>query len=321
MSEHLRDRLHEEMSGQLPAPDRDLVAGAVTSGLRTRRVRRTASGAGTFAVVGLTVLAVTVGSQLGAGPTSSSVSGQAGAGVTTAAVTQVAAPAPITAKAIAPAPVASTAPATTTAAVTGTVGDKVALAQDWHALQNAASAANPPQWTAAPDGVAATPQGELQLFSELAAPYGKAHTFAVSGDADKTHVSARLTNAAGKTGELQFSLEHDSLGQAGDCAQPAPNDITCHATSDGGYVIVANDHAGCVNTADLTFVHPDGTAVHVFLASCLKDNATNNTTPGTQTLSAAEAELIFTNPGFDFTMPASVVDRGAQNISNLATFH
>src|SRR3954454_7346606 len=104
MSEHLRDRLHEEMSGQLPAPDRDLVAGAVTSGLRARRVRRTASGAGTFAVVGLTVLAVTVGSQLGAGPKSSTGSGQAGGGAT--AVTQVA-PAPVTAKAIAPAPVAS----------------------------------------------------------------------------------------------------------------------------------------------------------------------------------------------------------------------
>ena len=115
-------------------------------------------------------------------------------------------------------------------------------------------------------------------------------------------------------------LEHDTLGQAGDCVEPAPNDITCHSSGDGGYVIVANDHAGCVNTADLTFVHPDGTAVQVFLASCYKD-AAGTLTPGTQTLSAADAESIFTNAGFDFTMPADVVDRGAQNIGTLATFH
>src|SRR5947207_994412 len=143
MSEHLRDRLHQEMSAQLPPPDRDLVAGAVSSGLRTRRLRRTVSGAGTFAVVGLTALAVTMASHY-------------------------------------------------------------AVAED---------------------------------------------------TSDKTHVSAHLTNAGGKTGMLQFSLEHDTLGHDGDCVQPAPNNITCHPTGDGGYAIVANDHAGCVNTADLNFVH------------------------------------------------------------------
>jgi hypothetical protein len=315
MSEHLRDRLHEEMSGQQLPPAGDLVARAVAGADRTRRVRRTASGLGTVAVVGLTVLAVTVGSQIGAGPASTSVAGSAGSGAVAHVTAKVAPKAVTKPKVVAPKVVAT---ATEAAPATGGTADKLAAAQSWHALQNAASAANPPQWTATPAGVPATPQGELQMFSDLATPYGTASTFAVSSDADKTHVRARLT-ADGKTGELQFSLEHDTLGQAGDCVQPAPNNITCHASSDGGYVIVADDHAGCVNTADLTFVHPDGTAVHVFLASCLKD-AANNLTPGTQTLSAAETEAIFTNPGFDFTMAAAVVDRGAQNIGHLATF-
>lgn len=318
MTEQLRDRLHDEMSGHQPPPEHGMVARAVASGRRTRRIRRTASGVGTVAVVGLTVLTVTLGSQLGSGPASTSGAGQAGSGAATQPVTKVAPQTLV--KAVTPKAITPKAAVTTTAAApsVGTKDAKVAAAQDWRARQNAASAANPPQWTAAPAGVPATPQGELQLFTELAKPYGVANHFAVSEDADKTHVRAQLT-ADGKTGALQFSLEHDTLGQAGDCATPAPNDISCHPTSDGGYVIVANDHAGCVNTADLTFVHPDGTAVHVFLASCLTD-AANNLTPGTQTLSSAEAEKIFQDPRFDFTMPADVVARGMQNIGALATF-
>ena len=312
MSEHLRERLHEEMSGQLPSPAEGLVARAVAGGVRARRVRRTASGLGSFGVVGLTVLAVTFGSQIGAGPASTSVAGQAGSAAAGHAITRVAPKAEAKPKAVVKDP------SVAAASEAAPTGDKRIDAKTWRALQNAASAATPPVWTTTPVGVPATPKGELQLFSEWATPYGTASNFAVSSDPDKTHVRARLT-ADGKTGELQFSLEHDTLGQAGDCVQPAPNNISCHPTSDGGYAIVADDHAGCVNTADLTFVHPDGTAVHVFLASCLKDSA-NNVTSGTQTLSAAEAEAIFTNPGFDFTMPAAVVARGEQNIGTLATF-
>ena len=316
MSEHLRDRLHDEMAGQQPPPAGDLVSRAVAGAVRTRRVRRTASGLGTVAVVGLTVLAVTAGSQLGSGSGSVSSSPEAGSVAVAHAVTKVkptvAKPAAVKPTAVKPAVVEPAAPA-------DAKGDKLAAAQSWHALQLAASKAHPPQWTATPAGVPATPQGELQLFTEDAQTYGTASNFGVSDDADKTHVRARLTNAAGQTGELQFSLEHDTLGYAGDCVQPAPNDITCHPTSDGGYVIVADDHAGCVNTADLTVVHPDGTAVWITLASCLTDNA-NNLTPGTQTLTTAEAEAIFQDPGFDFTMPAAVVARGEHTIGTLATF-
>jgi hypothetical protein len=318
MSDHLRDRLHQEMSGQLPPPDHDLVAGAVASALRARRVRRTASGAGTLAVVGLTVLAVTLGSQLGTGPTSSSVAAQAGGGVTAESTSQVAA-APVTTQAVAPAPVASAVAASPTTAVAATEDDKLAMAQDWHARQKAASAATPPAWTAAPAGVAATQKGELQLFSELAKPYGNASDFAAfEDDTDGRHVAAHLTRTDGKVGGVDFFLEHDTLGYAGDCAQPAPNDITCHPTKDGGYAIVADDGAGCVNTADLVYVHPDGTAVQVFLASCVKA-ADGTLIPGAQPLTAAQAEAIFTDHRFDFTMPADVLDRAAKNIGTLAS--
>jgi hypothetical protein len=319
MSESLRDRLHEEMSGHEPPPAGDLVARAVVRAERTRRTRRTVSGLGTVAVVGLTVLAVTVGSQLGAGPASTSVAEQAGSGAAAHAVTKVASK-PLVKPLVKPAVVTPKAAAKATAAapLVGSEADKAAAAKALRALQQAASAANPPQWTPAPPGVPATPQGELQLFAELAKPYGTASDFAVSDDADKTHVRARLT-ADGETGELQFSLEHDTLGYAADCLPGPPDLVSCQPTSDGGYVIVADDHAGCVNTADITVVHPDGTAVWITLASCLTD-AANQLTPGTQTLSTAEAETIFQNPGFDFTMPADVVTEGAQSIGNLATF-
>lgn len=319
---HLRDRLHDEMSGLEMPPAGDLVARAVAGGVRTRRVR-TATGLGSVAVVGLTVVAITAGSQLGAGPASAPASLQAGSAAVTEAVTPVTPKTVVKAQVVKPKAVvtgeaAAKPEAAGTSAGAGSKDQKLLAAQAWRARQQDASAANPPQWTATPAGVPATPQGELQLFTEAALPYGTASNFAVSEDADKTHVKAYLTTG-GKTGMLDFFLYHDTLGYAGDCVQPAPNGISCHHTSDGGYVIEANDHGGCVNTADIIVVHPDGTAVQVFLASCLLD-AAHNIVPGTQTLSTAEAEAIFQNPGFDFTMPADVVARGAQNIGALATF-
>jgi hypothetical protein len=325
MSEHLRDRLHEEMSGQQLPPADDLVARAVAGAVRTRRGRRTASGLGTVAVVGLTVLAVTVGSQLSAGSPSASSAQQAGAGgvaVTKVIPKSLVKPQVVKPQVVKPQVVKPQAVATeaTPSNAAGTVDGKLAEAHARATLQASANAANPPQWTPAPTGVPATPQGELQLFADTAAAYGNASHFAVSDDADQTHVKAYLTTPDGKTGMLQFSLYHDTLGYAADCLPtPAPNRISCHHTEDGGYVIKSNDHAGCVNAADITVVHPDGTAVWITLASCLT-NAANQVIPGAQTLTTAEAEAIFQDPGFDFTMPADVVARGTQNIGTLATF-
>lgn len=310
MDEHLRDRLHHEMAGCQPPLAGDLVARAVAGAVRSRKVRRTASTLGAVVVVGLTVLAVTLGSQLRAGPGTGSTTPQAGSPAVAHSVTTV-----TTKPHVAPATVKPQ-----SAAKADTAEGKAAEAHTYHALQSAESRANPPLWTPAPSGVPATPEGELQLFTDVAKPYGKAGHFAVSSDADKTHVEAYLTNAEGQTGMLQFSLYHDTLGYAADCLPlGTPNRITCQHFPDGGYVIHSEDHAGCVNTADITVVHPDGTAVQAFLASCLTD-AANQVTPGTQTLSVAQADAIFRDPRFDFTMPADVVTRGAQNMRNLATF-
>src|ERR1700712_1289122 len=87
MSEHLRDRLHEEMSGHQPPPADDLVARAVAGAVRTRRTRRTASGFGTAAVVGVTLLGVTYGSRLRPGSSSSSVQAGSPAGAAAGTVT------------------------------------------------------------------------------------------------------------------------------------------------------------------------------------------------------------------------------------------
>ena len=61
MSEHLRDRLLEEMAASHRPPVDGVVAGAVQRGRRQRRTRRVVAGAGTTAVVGVTVLAVGIG--------------------------------------------------------------------------------------------------------------------------------------------------------------------------------------------------------------------------------------------------------------------
>src|SRR4051812_38434889 len=65
MTEDVRNRLDDELSWQDRAPVDAMVARAVTHGRHVRRVRRAGAQAGSLAVVGLTVVAVAIGSQVG----------------------------------------------------------------------------------------------------------------------------------------------------------------------------------------------------------------------------------------------------------------
>src|SRR4051812_44980953 len=139
MSEHLRDRLLEEMAASPRPPVDGVVAGAVARGRRQRRTRRVVAGAGTTAVVGVTVLAVGIGASFAPNHATRS------AGIDAGASGSVAAPAAVvpTAKAVATTAAAaassaaapSTAAAKATPAATGeSVKDgKLAGAQAWHA--------------------------------------------------------------------------------------------------------------------------------------------------------------------------------------------
>lgn len=332
MSEQLRQRLRDEMGNSHRPPVDGLVSAAIERGRRQRHARRVIAGAGTTAVVGVTVLAVGIGAAVAPNHVASRgdvSAGASGSAVNSAAPTTTAAPA-VTATAA-----ASQTPSATSAAPSSAVDlekfkdTKIAAGEAWRALQQAESAVHPPHWTAAPDGVPATPQAELQLFTELAKPYGTTSQLGVSEDSDKTHVRTYLTTPDGKTGSLQWSMSHDTLGYEADCMpKPAayvakfgelgPSNVTCRHTDDGGYLIDNHVRGGCLEAADFSVVHPDGTRVDVSVASCLVDFS-NTLHPGTQTLTEAQAEGIFQDPGFDFTMPADVVARGA-SLGNLPTF-
>ena len=137
----------------------------------------------------------------------------------------------------------------------------------------------PAAWTAAPSGVPATPQGELQLFSELAKRLriGE-HTSPSPRTRGRGEDARQRPPHEGRQDRraLDFFFDHDTLGYAGDCVTRSErHDLP--PTKDGGYVILADDHGGCVNTSDITVVHPDGTAVQIFLASCYKEKDGDNT--------------------------------------------
>ena len=207
MSEHLRDRLLEEMAASHRPPVDGVVAGAVQRGRRQRRTRRVVAGAGTTAVVGVTVLAVGIGASFAPHHAARSTGIDAGASGSVTAPAVVATTVKAVATTAAPAPSTAAAKATPAATSESSKDGKLAAAHTWRDLQAAKSAANPPHWTDAPAGVPVTPQGELQLFKELAAPYGTLSDPGVSEDvneAEGTHVRANLTTPDGKVGEVQF---------------------------------------------------------------------------------------------------------------------
>ena len=346
MSEHLRDRLREEMSGQQRPPLDDLVSSSVSAAERNRRVRRTASGLGTVAVVGITVLAVTIGSQLSAGSGHTAAnqagSGAAAAVATAAAPTTTAAPvtaAPVTAAPVTAAPVttavAPTAVAPTAVAPTSTsaptaepttpdlrteLDAKTSGEKEWWEARQAQTAAHPPTWTAPPAGVPATTGGVLQLLSNQLAAYGTVSHAGVTPD-DALHVQLYLTRN-GVPSMVRATLYQDTDGYDADCLPPpaslravgveAP---ACSRLPNGDYVVSSKNGSD----DSVQVVHSDGSAVSVDLFSWLAwDGTENKAAPRALTL--AQATALAADPQWDLSMSPDLVTAGARNFPSPPLF-
>lgn len=315
MSEHLRDRLREEMSGAARPPIDGLVSGAVDRAVHTRRVRRVASGAGTAGVVGLTVLAVTFGSQLTTGP-AASPSLQAGSAVTSpAAVTS-------TAAAPAPAPVTTAAPATADAAPVASMDPKAFLAEKIKAdrayaeARRVATVEHPPTWSAPPPGVKATTGGILQLLTSQLAAFGPTSHSGVTAD-DPNHVQVYLKTAGG-LGMVRATLYQDRMGREADCTPPpaamgpGPD---CYTDAHGNYVVAWKSDSD----ESVAVVHPDGSAVTFDLFTWLAWDGTQNL-PAPRILTIDQAAALGADPRWDLSMDPALVAAGATNFPNPPNF-
>jgi hypothetical protein len=316
MTDQLRDRLREEMSGQQRPPVDGLVAGAVDRARHTRRVRRSASGLGTVGVVGLTVLAVTIGSQLTSRP-ASSPSIQAGspaaspAAATPAAVTTTAAAAVTTA---APAP--TSAAATSEDPVQAVLDIKVKAQKAYAESRRAATAEQPPTWAAPPPGVKATTGGILQLLTTQLAAFGPTSHYGVTSD-DPNHVQVYVKTSAGLS-MVRVSLYKDVMGKAADCTKPPASlgsGPVCSTDAQGDLVIA------WPSTSDesVSVVHPDGSGVQFDLYTWLAWDGTQNK-QAPRALTIDQAAKLGADPRWDLSMDPALVTAGATNFPNPPTF-
>ena len=288
MKEDLRVRLREEMAGHDGTPISTLVTAAVHGGRREKRLRRVASGAGTLGVVTVTVLALVVGSQLSGGSPTAAPSLQAGAPAAAhTVVTSAAKPKP-TAKASA-SPTTKPAPA--------------------------------PVAAVPPAGVPATAGGVLELLSQQLGSLGTVSHTAVASD-DPLHAQIYLETAAG-TGMVRVDLQQADFTPAL-CLGPVkvtPTNITCTQDKAGDYVVTYDNayEDNCTETQSVQVIHPDGSQVTFYLATCLAwDGAQNASSP--QIITAAQAAALGADPRWDLSMPASLVAAGATHFPSPATF-
>ena len=294
MTDDLRSRLHEELSGPDRAPVDVLVAEALQRGRRARRVRRAGAGVGTVAVVGLTVFAVTIGSQLAGG--SPSTSQQAASPAVVHTITKVT-PKKATAKVVKP-----------------NVGKPTVVKPKVLADTSAKSVSTDP-----PAGVPATTGGVLQLLSDQLGTLGTTSHVGATSD-DPLHVQLYLTTAAG-TGMVRVDLQQADFTPAiclGQVAHPSPLE-TCTTDAAGDYVVTfhnAYEH-NCTETESVQVIHPDGSEITFYLATCLAwDGAQNASSP--QIITDAQAAAFGADPRWDLSMPAALVAAGATNFPSPA---
>jgi hypothetical protein len=308
MTEDVRNRLDEELSWQDRTPVDAMVARAVTHGRHVRRVRRAGARAGTAAVVGLAVVAVTFGSQVGGTSPRQSASAGASAGAST--------------------PVAPSAAVTTVAAAHPTMTAK-ATPEKTAARAKPAPAAAPTSTTAAapvvprtlaptPPGVPATTRGVLQLLSEQLGTLGTTGHAGVASDGT-LDVELYLTTAKG-TGMVRVSLDHSKT--PGECpvADPAHDYYPVCSTDGAGDLVVKWSTPGnCIQNESVMVVHPDGAVVGFDLATCLAWDGQQNK-PGPQPITAAQAAAFGADPRWDPSMSPQLVAAGASSFPTPFTF-
>jgi len=316
MTDQLRERLREEMSGQQRPPVDGLISGAVDRAQHSRRVRRTASGLGTVGVVGLTVLAVTIGSQLSAGP-ASSPSIQAGSPApTAAAVTPAAATTTVAAAVTSAVPAPTSAAATSEDPIQAQLDLKVKAEKAYAESRRAAATEQPPTWAASPPGVKATTGGILQLLTSQLSAFGPTSHYGVTSD-DPYHVQVYLKTSAG-LGMVRMSLYKDVMGQAADCTHPPASlgsGPVCSTDAQGDLVIAWPSSSD----ESVSVVHPDGSAVQFDLYTWLAWDGTENK-QAPRALTIDQAAKLGADPRWDLSMDPALVTAGATNFPNPPTF-
>jgi hypothetical protein len=303
MTEDVRNRLDDELSWQDRAPVDALVARAVTHGRHVRRVRRIGAQAGTLAVVGLTVVAVGIGSQVGG----TSVRQSAGAGTSTVVAPKATAVA--TAK---PTVTARVKPHNTNAAKPAPAGTPAAH------TTTATPPAAPRTLAPTPPGVRATTRGALQLLTEQLGTLGTTSHAGVASDGT-LDVELYLETAQG-TGMVRATLDHSD--SPGVCPQADPAygfSPTCTTDDAGNLVATWSTPDNCIQHQSVEVFHPDGAVVGFDLATCLAWDGKQNL-PGPQAITAAQAAAFGADPRWDMSMSPQLVAAGASNFPSPYTF-
>jgi hypothetical protein len=286
MSDQLRERLREEMSGQQRPQMGGVVEAAVQRGSRARQVRRAASGVGTLAVVSAAVGVLVLSGQ--AAPGHSTTSAAAAGGTVT----------------VAPLVVVKAVPTVSPAAKP--VQKPVAVAPAAKPTPTMGQLASPPP------GVPATPAGMVQLLTE-SLPAG-ATSDHYGRSIDGSAMIEAYVNAGHGTGMVRLALWKnwgaDSMCIAGD---------TCYKTPAGDLVDIGGLADNCIQTRFVRVVHPDGNGIDINVASCLEwDGTTNQAAP--LALTTAEAVALGSDPSWDISMDPVLVSAGAAHFPSLQTF-
>ena len=309
MTEDVRNRLDDELSWQDRAPVDAMVARAVTHGRHVRRVRRAGAQAGTAAVVGLTVVAVAFGSQLGG--TSSRQS--AGAGASTLVVPKPTAVATVAAK--------PTLKPTVTAQVTQQKTDAKPAPGGVPAVHSTTVRPRRLQRTLAPTppGVRATTRGQLQLLTEQLGTLGTTSHAGVASDGTMD-VELYLTTAEGTGMVRPPSTTATRRASAPRTIPPTGSTQTARrtrpATSSSRGARREQPHPAPERDGR----HPDGAVVGFDLATCLAWDGKQRNLPGPQAITAAQAAAFGADPRWDMSMSPQLVAAGASNFPSPYSF-
>jgi hypothetical protein len=276
--DEIRLLLEEELARESPPPIGDLVGASVRQGRRMRRIRNVwTAGGGAVAVaclmVGVLVLVGALPGGIGAAHHGSG-GGQRAAGAPAASAV----------------PEAGTNPAGVATQPAPTAPKKVASGVD---------------------KVPATPQGMVELLSQLLPPGRRTAAGKVSDGS--LMVALNLDRGRG-VGMVRVSV------QSGPASAPGCHDgATCRTLPDNSFVENRDFPDNCIEYRTVLLVRPDGIAVFIMMPSCLSWNGKTNP-PGQVVLSVDEAIAIADDPRWGTEMPRSLVEAGQQDYPQLSTF-
>lgn len=317
MAGEIRRLLADELARQPAPPIGNLVADAIRHGRRRRRVRRAAAtGLGMAGAALATVAAMLVPAVLGGGspPPAEMVAAPA-------------APESAVAESVVPLPLAPTGTAVSTSAPADPVpiplcgaDDDLAQTAPLTRVTNcpAAEALIFPRHAASPwpsgQGAPATPQGVLELLSELLPPgrtsgYAQGDVRALAPGA--VAVQIYLDRGDGP-GMIRLWLSQEKPPPEPRCGAGE----LCYMLPDGGMVTLYDIADNCVNGRSMVLHRADGTRIQLNLARCLAWDGRDNP-PAEPALTTQEALDIALDPRWGPELPQDIEKRGILRFAEL----